>query len=179
MATCTPVDILNFWFRETRGISKFVVNKDFDEYIRKTFSEVHERAAKKKLKAWRVDAWGSLAEIIVLDQFSRHIHRGRAKAFANDKMALHLAGVAIRKGFDKLLPISWLKFLYMPYMHSESKRVHEQMSMKLFRQQGLENSYRYERQHKSVLDKFGRYPYRNAALGRVSTPEEILYLARS
>jgi uncharacterized protein (DUF924 family) len=173
--TFTYEKILKFWFRDTSDIQKFVVNKTFDDYIIKKYSKLHNRAVNGGLKSWRRNAWGSLAEIIVLDQFSRHIYRDTAKAFSNDDMALHLCTEAIKKRFDQIIPVQWLKFLYMPYMHSESKTVHK-CAIKLFKKSGLESSYKYELQHKSIIDRFNRFPYRNAALGRISTPAEIKFL---
>jgi uncharacterized protein (DUF924 family) len=171
----TPKDILRFWFQETTTSQKFVVSKAFDKRIARKFGELHKMAVKGGLQSWRSDAWGSLSEIIVLDQFSRHIYRGTKKAFASDKLALQLSTQAIRNGFDAVIPLPWLSFLYMPYMHSESKAVHK-YAVKLFKKKGLEESYRYELMHKAIIDRFGRYPHRNAALGRLSTQAELIFL---
>ncbi len=114
----------------------------------------------------------ALCEIIVLDQFSRNMFRGTAGAFAYDPLALCLAQHAVGKGYDLLLSEQERTFLYMPYMHSESAAIHV-LAEHLFRP--LDN-YAYELEHKAIIDRFGRYPHRNALLGRQSTPEELAFL---
>ena len=124
---------------------------------------------------WRASAKGRLAEIILLDQFSRNIHRDSALAFANDALALALAQEAVaNKCEHELTPVE-NSFLYMPYMHSESLMIHEQ-AVELYKNNGLENNYQYELKHKVIIERFGRYPHRNKLLGRESTPEEIEFL---
>lgn len=171
-------EVLDFWFKETD--SKFHFKKDdhFDEEIRQRFSEVHRQAAAGELWQWRETIQGRLAEIIILDQFSRNMFRNQAKAFSTDGIALVLAQEAIRtKEIDKLTT-SQRSFLYMPFMHSESKVIHE-ISKELFAEQGMESSLRYEVQHRKIIEKFGRYPYRNKALNRNSTPEEIEFMKKN
>ncbi len=112
----------------------------------------------------------------MLDQFSRNIHRGSAEAFACDALALALAQSAVALGADLDLPVERRTFLYMPYMHSESPRIHQDAA-RLFSAPGLEDSLRSELQHKAIINRFGRFPHRNAVLGRVSTPEEVAFLA--
>ena len=111
----------------------------------------------------------------MLDQFSRNLFRDSANAFSYDAMALTLAQEAVSRGVDKMLPIEKRAFLYMPYMHSESKCIHKEAE-KLFKQEGMEHNYEFELQHKAIIDKFGRYPHRNIILNRHSTPEEIAFL---
>lgn len=171
----TPEDIINFWFNELKPEQWWKVDLQLDFLIRDRFEEVHKKGSANELKDWRKTALGSLAEIIVLDQFSRNIFRGTAKAFTCDDLALDLAKEAVNKGFDQELSIVQRPFLYMPYMHSESVQVHEE-AMILFAQKGLENSLEFEILHKRIIDQFGRYPHRNKILGRVSTPEEIEFL---
>ncbi|HAE48616.1 MAG TPA: DUF924 domain-containing protein, partial [Tistrella mobilis] len=118
---------------------------------------------------------GRLAEILVLDQFSRHIHRGTPDAFAADGMALALAQEAVAGGHDLTLTVTERKFLYLPFEHSESLSVHVQ-AMALFTALGDADALDWERRHLAVLERFGRYPHRNEVLGRVSTPEEQVYL---
>ncbi|EWH08044.1 hypothetical protein DS2_19376, partial [Catenovulum agarivorans DS-2] len=128
-----------------------------------------------KLHSKGQQALGSLAEIIILDQFSRNIYRDQPEAFASDAMALALAQFAISQQFDQqLLPIQQA-FLYMPFMHSESKLIHVE-AVKLFEAAGWTNNLEFELQHKNIIDKFGRYPHRNKILGRQSTKEEIEFL---
>jgi uncharacterized protein (DUF924 family) len=127
------------------------------------------------LYAWRESAEGALGEIIVLDQFSRNIFRDRAAAFAQDALALVLAQEAVRRGLDKSLTQQQRHFLYMPYMHSESRLIHEE-AVRLFTNMGDAGVLDFEMRHKAIVDRFGRYPHRNALLGRVSTSEEIAFL---
>jgi uncharacterized protein (DUF924 family) len=112
---------------------------------------------------------------MVLDQFSRNIHRDTAAAFANDALALALAQEAVARGSDRELPVPHRAFLYLPWMHSESPTIHEE-ALRLFAQPGLEHNLEFERQHKAIIDRFGRYPHRNEALGRASTQEELAFL---
>jgi uncharacterized protein (DUF924 family) len=121
------------------------------------------------------NAKGALAEIIILDQFSRNIFRDTPIAFATDALALEAAKEAIANGFDKEIDAGYLSFLYMPFMHSESKEIHE-IAVSLFNKPGMESSYEYELKHKAIIDRFGRYPHRNEILGRQSTLEEIEFL---
>ena len=111
----------------------------------------------------------------MLDQFSRNIWRDTPRAFASDGMALVLAQEAVAECADQQLPVKWRAFLYMPFMHSESLRMHEQ-AMKLFSAPGLEDNLRFEQRHRDIIERFGRYPHRNAILGRPSTAEEAAFL---
>lgn len=129
-----------------------------------------------ELYGWRKTAHGRLAEIIVLDQFSRNMYRDQPQSFAADPMALVLAQEAVFLGADKKLKTPQEQaFLYMPYMHSESEIIHE-VALDLFSQPGLENNYAFELKHKEIIDRFGRYPHRNDILGRQSTAEELAFL---
>ena len=118
---------------------------------------------------------GRLAEIIVLDQFSRNLYREDPRAFACDGMALVLAQEAVRARADRKIPLERRKFFYLPYEHSESRRIHT-LAVALFESLGEPESLDYELQHKAIVDRFGRYPHRNKALGRTSTAEEIAFL---
>lgn len=115
------------------------------------------------------------AEIIVLDQFSRNIFRHTPQAFAYDSMALVLAQEAIDHGASQSLNAIERSFLYLPFMHSESQRIH-QIAEQLFRSNGIDQNYEFELKHKAIIDRFGRYPHRNEILGRTSTAEEIEFL---
>ena len=141
------------------------------------FSDLNARAGRCELFAWRAEPRGRLAEIIVLDQFSRNMFRDSALAFANDTLALALSQEAVASGADKSLSAVEKSFLYMPYMHSESVQIHE-IAVELFAREGLQNNLDFEIKHKKIIDRFGRYPHRNAVLGRVSTDEEIKFLAQ-
>lgn len=172
-----PDTILGFWFHELAPAQWWRADPALDDRIRRRFGAVHRAAVAGELFEWRERPEGRLAEIIVLDQFSRNLYRGTAQAFAADPMALALAQEAVRTGADLTLPVPRRAFVYLPYMHSESLRIHAEAE-RLFRASGLEDNLRAERQHKAILDRFGRYPHRNQALGRVSTDEETAFLAQ-
>jgi uncharacterized protein (DUF924 family) len=170
-----PAEVLNFWFGDLRPAQWFRPSPDVDRLIGDRFGDIHRAALACELAAWRVTAEGRLAEIIVLDQFSRQIHRGSAKAYQGDPLALGLAQTAVQLGRDLELPAVRRAFLYMPYMHSESGLIHQD-ALRLFGAPGLETSLVSERRHKAIIDRFGRFPHRNPALGRESTPEETVFL---
>ena len=166
--------LLHFWFAEQAG-RHFAADPQLDRAIAERFGDLHRRAALCELWPWRASADGRLAEILLLDQFSRNIHRGRAAAFACDPLALALAQEAVAGGHDQSLPPQRRTFIYMPYMHSESPAIQKQ-ALKLFGQPGLERSLHYARLHSDIIARFGRYPHRNAILGRDSTPAEQAFL---
>lgn len=168
-------DILNFWFRELSPQDWFRKDPKLDQEIKDRFSGVLQKASRGGLESWRDNPEGRLAEIIVLDQFSRNIHRGSKKAFQNDELALSLAQEMVDKGLDQQLSQEKKSFVYMPYMHSEKLEVHE-IAEKLFSSEGLEKNLDFEKKHKHILQKFGRYPHRNKILGRKSTPAEVEFL---
>ncbi|HFT2416660.1 TPA: DUF924 family protein [Providencia stuartii] len=171
----TMENVLTFWFEESTSKQWFEQNEKFDALIMQRFGGTLERAAKGELAYWRISIRGRLAEIIVLDQFSRNVWRDTPKAFAQDQMALVLAQEAIKQADYNLLPLSQRKFILMPFMHSESSFIHQQ-AVELFRGLGDDNTLNYEMQHKAIIDRFGRYPHRNQILGRPSTKEEIAFL---
>lgn len=171
----TVNEVLNFWFQELTPAEWFKKDTALDERIKEKFSDVLQKIVAGECATWRSDARGILAQVIVLDQFSRNIFRDSPKAFAQDALALAMAQDAVRLGLDKELGTQERAFLYMPYMHSESVSVHEE-AMVLFALPGLENNLDFEIKHKVIIDRFGRYPHRNEILGRVSTPEEIEFL---
>jgi uncharacterized protein (DUF924 family) len=167
--------VLDFWFEALTPAQWFKKDPEMDRKIAERFGELHAKAAQCECFAWRQTPQGRLAEIIVLDQFSRNIYRDDARAFATDALALALAQEAVAAQTDGELNSSQRAFLYMPYMHSESVAIHE-LAMQLFDQPGLENNLDFEVRHKAIIDRFGRYPHRNALLGRVSTDEERAFL---
>lgn len=168
--------IIDFCFQEVGTQKFFEKDKAFDELLTQRFKTTLERAARAELFTWRQDPEGRLAEIIVLDQFSRNIYRDTAKAFAQDKMALVLAQEAVAAGvLQQLDSVEARQLLLMPYMHSESKLIHEQAEQ-LFKQYTNEEVYGFEIRHKVIIDRFGRYPHRNEILGRQSTAEELDFL---
>ena len=147
-----------------------------DEAIRTRFGDTLEAAARCELFAWRTTPEGRLAEILVLDQFSRNVYRDTARAFAQDALALVLAQELVAGGHDQHLTPKQRAFANMPYMHSESLAIHAQ-AVQLFALPGLENNLSFELRHKAIIERFGRYPHRNAILGRTSTPEELAFLS--
>ena len=171
----TVDSILAFWFEEITSKQWWISSNDFDRQIESRFGAVHAAACRCELYGWRESAAGRLAEIIVLDQFSRNIHRNDPRAFACDALALVLAQTAIAAGADQSLDAVHRAFLYMPYMHSESPAIHS-VALSLFGAAGMEGNLDFELRHKAIIDRFGRYPHRNAILGRTSTPEEIEFL---
>jgi uncharacterized protein (DUF924 family) len=168
--------VLDFWFEELGSDAWFAKSDDVDALIRLRFAATHRAACACELSGWRVDGAGRLAEIIVLDQFSRNLCRDDPRAFAADGVALALSQEAIDGGFDQDLPVQQRAFLYMPFMHSESALIHQRAEV-LFSAPGLEFNLDFERKHKAIIDRFGRYPHRNAVLGRVSTEAEIVFLS--
>jgi uncharacterized protein (DUF924 family) len=167
--------VLKFWFEELTPQQWWRVDASLDETIRQRFGELHRAAHAGELFGWRELPEGRLAEIIVLDQFSRNVYRGTPLAFASDPSALVLAQEAVRVGADLVLSDIQRAFLYMPYMHSESALIHVEAE-RLFRLKAPESNFKFELQHKAIIDRFGRYPHRNAILGRQSSPEEQLFL---
>ncbi|NNP71507.1 hypothetical protein A7P53_03450 [Acinetobacter defluvii] len=168
-------EILNFWFNSETQPFWFAKSDAFDQQLRTRFTDILQQAKQAELYTWRESAAGRLAEIIVLDQFSRNIYRDQAAAFAQDAQALTLAQEAIRLGLDQDLTAEQRSFLYMPYMHSESKLIHEE-ALQLFKALGNPVNLDFEQKHKVIIDRFGRYPHRNAILGRESTAEENEFL---
>lgn len=167
--------VITFWFKEIEPKMWWSTSPVFDELIRSRFLGTWQQAARAELFFWRGSAHGRLAEVIVLDQFSRNIHRNTPLAFAQDPLALVLSQEAVGQGVLNQLTPDEQAFLLMPFMHSESGLIHVQAE-RLFKQWTTENNYRYELRHKAIIDRFGRYPHRNRILGRESTAEEIEFL---
>jgi uncharacterized protein (DUF924 family) len=170
-----PHPILHFWFTELTPKQHYAKDAALDDAIRIRFGATLEAATKCELFAWRVTPEGRLAEILVLDQFSRNVYRDTVRAFAQDALALALAQALVASGQDRGLPLAQRSFAYMPYMHSESALIHAQ-ALTLFTQPGMEDSLRFEQRHQAIIQRFGRYPHRNALLGRESTAEELAFL---
>lgn len=170
-------DILNFWFSTNAQPLWFVKNDDFDASIEKNFKNLHLQAACAELWPWRKQAEGRLAEIIVLDQFSRNLHRNSPLAFAQDPLALILAQECIQQGLDQTLNPMQRAFIYLPFMHSESLLMQEQ-SLILFGSLGTTGHLDYAQQHYDIIARFGHFPHRNDVLGRVSSAEELVFLTK-
>lgn len=168
-------EVLTFWFEELEPKMWWAVDPALDGAIRQRFAPLLASAAQGELYSWRADADGRLAEIIVLDQFSRNIHRGTEGAFSQDPMALVLAQEAVAAGALELLPQTQRAFLLLPYMHSESPVIHVEAE-RLYREHAPSGNLDFELRHKAIIDRFGRYPHRNRMLGRESTAEEVAFL---
>ena len=168
-------EVLEFWFNELEPKQWFAKDLDLDAMIEARFCFLVEQARAGELFNWRGTPQGRLAEIILIDQFSRNIYRDKPESFSADAVALVLAQEAIAAGADQQLETKERAFLYMPLMHSESLVIHEQ-AVVLFDQPGLEYNLEFEYKHKSIVDRFGRYPHRNEILGRSSTAEELEFL---
>jgi uncharacterized protein (DUF924 family) len=168
-------DVLRFWFEDLKPEDWWKKSDEIDQTICDKFGELHKACALGELEEWRSTPRGRLAEIIVLDQFSRNIYRNSPQAFQWDPMALVLSQEAIRNKAHQELSAPKRAFLYMPYMHSESPKIHQE-ALELFSEPGLEYNLDFEKKHKEIIDRFGRYPHRNLILGRESTPEELEFL---
>jgi uncharacterized protein (DUF924 family) len=170
-------DVIQFWFVEHGMDDWFGGKPEFDAALEAAFGDTHAAVARGEAWRWRETPEGRLAEIIVLDQFSRQLHRGEAAAFAQDKMALALAQEAIAAGADIAIPMERRMFLYMPFMHAESLVIQNE-GCHHFAQFG-EDALKFMTGHRDSIAKFGRFPFRNKALGRVSTEAELAYMAEA
>jgi uncharacterized protein (DUF924 family) len=177
MTMIMPETILHFWFEEIEPAQWWKKSDDFDRLIMDRFSDLHSQASQCELFEWRESSRGRLAEILILDQFSRNMFRGSAASFANDALSLSLAQEAIRVGADTELSATQRVFLYLPFMHSESLTIHS-IAVDLYTKNGISANLDFEMRHKEIIERFGRYPHRNDILGRESTPEEKEFLTQ-
>jgi uncharacterized protein (DUF924 family) len=176
-------DVLDFWFgaKDSADYGKYreiwfrAATPAFDQEIRDKFLATHEAAARGELDDAMETADGSLALLVLLDQFPRNMFRGSARAFATDAKARAVAKHAIAKGFDQQVPTGMRGFFYLPFEHAEDLADQED-GVRLFEKLGEGEGLRYAVEHRDVIKRFGRFPHRNAVLGRASTPEEIEYL---
>ena len=167
--------VITFWFEEITEKQWYKKDDEFDALLTQRFGDLLNRARVGECYTWRETALGRLAEIIVLDQFSRNIFRDSPLAFAQDAQALVLAQEAVALGALEALNSPQQAFMLMPYMHSESALIHVQAVIQ-FQRPGLENNLNFEHRHKDIIDKFGRYPHRNSVLGRESNEGEVAFL---
>ena len=175
-AASTIDDVLTFWFAETEPKQWFVGNPAFDQACRARLAPLVAEAAAGALDHWRDSAAGCVALCILLDQMPRNLHRGEARAFATDSQALAVTRHALDQGFDRAVPEVQGLFLYMPLQHSESLDDQE-LCVRLTSELGADPKWHdYAVRHRDIIARFGRFPHRNAALGRASTPEEIAFL---
>ena len=171
----TPEEILHFWYSKPMSQHWFKSTPEIDANIRDQFESLWKKAAQGELNSWMQTAEGCLALIIILDQLPLNMYRGEAKSFSTEAQSIECALRGIAQGFDQQIPQSQLSFFYMPLMHSELMD-HQDLSVKMFEQAGLNENARFSRHHRTIIEKFGRFPHRNALLDRSSTPEEIEYL---
>jgi uncharacterized protein (DUF924 family) len=169
-----PADIVAFW-RDAGPERWFEKDADFDDEIRGRFLEAHEAAAAGKLTDWEQSAEGALALLILLDQFPRNMFRGEARAFATDPLARSIAAGALVRGFDAQAPQIMRSFFYLPFEHSEDPADQER-SVAFCRATGDAENLKWAEIHADIIRRFGRFPHRNAVLGRLTTPEEQAFL---
>ncbi|MET3926846.1 DUF924 family protein [Devosia sp. 2618] len=171
----TAQDIITFWFVDHGMDDWFGGKPEFDAALAERFADTHPKVALGEAWDWRKTAEGRLAELIVLDQFSRQLHRNSAKAFAQDTMATALAQEAITAGADQAVDAKWRMFFYMPFMHAESLKVQDD-GVRLFAALNDAFLLDFMTGHRDTVARFGRFPFRNKALGRESTAEELAYM---
>ena len=172
----SATEVMAFWFSPPVQPLWFASTPAFDATLRTRFLKTYQAAVSGQLADWATTAEGALALTIVLDQFPLNMFRGQPASFATEAAARVVADQAIARGFDQTLPPEQRSFLYLPFMHSETWADQER-SVALYQQPGLEESLRFARHHAGLIRRFGRFPHRNAILGRVSTAEELAYLA--
>ena len=178
MGTMHPDDVLAFWFGQERQ-AWFRKDPVFDDAIRQRFLGTCEAAAESRLADWRRTARGCLALILVLDQFPRNLFRGQARAFATDPQAREVTRHVLEQGWDRSMTPTERMFLYLPLEHSESLSDQEQCLALMTQISGAPETAdlpQWARAHLEIIRRFGRFPHRNAALGRETTPEEAEFL---
>lgn len=175
MKVRTWKEVLDFWFDPEHMPLQFDENDEFDHKIREKFLTTWEAGAEGLLVDWRKDIRGRLAEIIVLDQFSRNLFRRDIRTYTQDKMAIALAQEVVNHPEYDSLSKDEKRFILLPFMHSESLELHD-WALKYFEALDDEGTMHFEKLHRAVLEEFGRYPYQNEDLGRESIPEELKYL---
>lgn len=168
--------LLDFWYSAEMRPRWFDSTPALDDLIRDRFDPLWRRAAAGELDHWQATAGGALALVIVLDQLPLNMYRGRPEAFSTEQRAVAVAKQAVANDFDKQIARDRLMFLYMPFMHSEHL-ADQDLSVQLFAAAGLSDNLRFAEHHRGLVRRFGRFPHRNAILGRESTAEELEYLA--
>ena len=168
-------EVLAFWFGTLKPEQRFAKDDALDARIHERFGGLHARLSRHVPDDWLDNPEDLLAAVIVLDQFSRNLYRDDARAFAADPIALNLTRLAMRRGYDELLRPVERHFLYMPFMHSEDADDQDR-AVELMEEIGNAEAADFARQHKAIIARFGRFPHRNAALDRESTPDEVEFL---
>jgi uncharacterized protein (DUF924 family) len=174
--TVTPRQVLEFWFSPRVRPLWFNSTEAFDQELRERFLITYEATANGALDGWATGPQGALALVICLDQFPLNMFRGLPTAFVTEAAALAVASDAIDHGWDKQLEPEGLIFLYMPFMHSENL-ADQDRAVALYKAAGMQENLRYAIHHRDIVQRYGRFPHRNAILGRPSNPEELDYLA--
>jgi len=169
-----PADVVAFW-REAGPKRWFEKDAAFDDEIRRRFLKAHEAAAAGALISWEANAEGALALLILLDQFPRNMFRGQARAFATDSQARAITAGALVRGFDSQVPAELRSFFYLPFEHSEDVADHAR-GVALYTAAGDADGLKWAKIHADIIRRFGRFPHRNAVLGRATTPEEQKFL---
>jgi uncharacterized protein (DUF924 family) len=170
----TPDDVIAFW-RKAGPDKWFTADLDFDRICRESFMATYEAAARGDLNDWELTPEGALAVVLLLDQFPRNMFRGKRAAYKTDPVALMVADRAIEKGYDQRVEPALRSFFYLPFMHSE-ERHHQERSVALYEKTGDPDLIKWARHHHDIIARFGRFPHRNAILGRESTAEETAFL---
>jgi uncharacterized protein (DUF924 family) len=170
-------EVLAFWFEALMPEQWFARSDGLDREIGERFEALRVAVLDSEAAGWRDSPETLLAAVILLDQFSRNVHRGTAQAFAADPLAQELASLAVERGWDRDMTPQQRQFLYLPFEHAESREL-QAVSLSCFEMLGPGEVLEYARQHAEVIARYGRFPSRNAALGRISTPEEEEYLSR-
>ena len=170
----TPADVVGFW--RDAGMDKWFRGGDaFDAECRERFLDAHHAAARRDFGHWMGDAEGALALLVLLDQIPRNVFRGSGHAFASDGLARQYASRALEAGFDAGSELQLRMFFYLPFEHSEDM-ADQHRAVALFAALGNENLLGYANAHRDAIARFGRFPHRNAALGRTNTPDEQAWL---
>jgi len=173
--TTTPADIIQFWYSEPMNKHWFASTRTIDALIRERFESLWQQAACGELNSWLNTPEGCLALCIVLDQFPLNMYRNQPLSFSTEQQAIRVCKQAIAQNFHQQLPKSRLAFLFMPLMHSENLD-DQALSIKMFDEAGLTDNAKFARHHQNIVKRFGRFPHRNAILGRDSTQEEMDWL---
>ena len=168
-------EILDFWFSDEVRKLWFNSTPEFDAMLRDRYQQAWQQARRGELDHWLQDAAGCLAQVIILDQFPLNMFRDQALAYSTEAQSRNVARTAIQSNFDRLLEVEQRAFLYMPFMHSE-ELADQRRALELFAEPGLEGNLRFARHHHDIIEKFGRFPHRNQALGRDSSAAELDYL---
>ena len=175
MDNSSPEELVDYWFSDDVAKHWFNSTKAFDDQLREKYLRVYEQASHGHLDHWRDTPLGSLALIILFDQIPLNIFRGQPRSFATEEHARRVASIAIKHAYDQQLSDKQKAFMYLPFMHSENLQ-DQNLSVELFEKAGLKENLRFARHHRSIIERFGRFPHRNAILNRKSTAEEITYL---